>query len=273
MKRSKWNKKKNQLHYLGLPKETDILNPINLFSQLTSSADEVPYLECSTTFFTTYDLKAQSDARWNQVMINPYKLPGFTDISQQFRADLCPILESLDVSVMPKFSFSTGGSDDSIVQMTGNQVMFMAGVPARASGMGKRKDGKDTYDDGLFQPHRRLIEPSSDLTYKHSAHFNYLQLQRNQQQLIQIKTGAGEIPALILCSIAIVNPIDGGSILNNTTVTINLMVKLRYSVPIWMKGIMQTQYKETDDPTSESAVSSFRNHVCYPEVHKVKHVN
>lgn len=273
MKRSKRNKEQNQLHDLDLQGKNDSPNHISLSSQLTGSMDEVPYLECSTTYFTTYDLKSGDDKKWNQIMINPHKLPGFTYETSKMRADLHPIIESLDLYVMPKFTLSKREYDRGIIQMTGNQLMFMAGVPARASGMGKRMDGTDAYDDGFFQPHRRLIEPSTNLTYRHSAHFNYLQLQKNQQQLIQVNCEARPRQALILCSVAVVNPIDGGNILG-TDVIVNLMIKLRYSVPIWMMDTMQTQRKETNDPTDESDVPySLWEHMCYPDVRRVKHVN
>jgi hypothetical protein len=247
---------------------TPIANPLIQFGEMTNM-DTVPYLGVSVTLFFDHVNKGTTDATpWKTIGVNPYGLPTLVEKS----GDLGVIFKHSDLYVLPKWTSSSIEGKEGIGHTT-DTFMVLAGLPARTSGIDKRADVL-TYDTGLFQPHRRVVPCSAVMNFRHVAHFDYTQLQRNQQQMSQDETTTS--PSAILCALSVISPVTGSSMISDADIIVRFMMKFTYLAPIWMRGITQMLFRNVADPTSEAGASeklAFTQKTIFPEVTGVKKVD
>lgn len=247
----------------------DVSNAIIQFGEMTS-LDNMAYLRVKLTTYFDFVNKGESfTKKWMIVSINPYSLPGFmpTSGANAGVGDITTIFEQADFYCMPKFENFAKGTG-----YTTDNFVVLSGVPARASGIDRRINSAD-YDVGLFQPQRKTMEPDVHMTFRHLAHIDYLQLQRNQQQMSQMSTTT--VPSANLLAFSMVDPITGGTMFAAQDIKIRCQLVLTYLTPLWMRGTTQMILVDATDPTIEDGTKTlvFTNQVIFPEVVGVKHVD
>lgn len=224
-----------QRDYLRLTNShnTDIMNNsiIVQFAELANyGSDKIPYIRANITMYNTYK-SSVNNAGWLQIGVDPYALPLFTDDSGTKSGDVSIIFEKANLYVMPKFEMKVDTEDKS-ASLSRSLIMALTGVPARPSGIDSGSN--QTYDTAFFQPQRTIIEPTSNIHFRHISHINYKQLQENQQQLVKRTPKGSTLPATILIAFSLVDPISGKPIDEGQADTFNItyMFELTYLVPI-----------------------------------------
>lgn len=249
----------SQLHLST--QDPEMPSAIEVFNSLTSSEENLPYVDVSISFYHDYINKRTEAADknpWLQIAVDPFSLPMFLDKDKTAYGDLSIIFKSLDIYCMPKWFAGENNNTKS-----DSTYMFLGGVPARPSGVPERDDDTN-YDDALYQPHRRLLCPDVRMQFRHTAHCDYLQLQKNQQQLI--RSAKPKTNAVVLYSYCCVEPDQGGSMQSKTDINIKIKTVLKYSAPIALKGKITMQYNYCADPTEEPNTGDFVSQLVFPKI-------